>query len=44
MNVLQSIATTFGVSWPHLLAQVVSFCIVCLILYRFAYRPVLAML
>jgi len=32
------------VDWPHLLAQVVSFCIVCLILYRFAYRPVLAML
>ena len=40
----ERIATTFGVDWPHLLAQVVSFCIVCLILYRFAYRPVLAML
>ncbi len=38
------IVTTFGVDWPHLLAQIVSFCIVCLILYRFAYRPVLAML
>jgi F-type H+-transporting ATPase subunit b len=40
----ERIATTFGVDWPHLLAQIVSFCIVCLILYRFAYRPVLKML
>jgi len=38
------IATTFGVDWAHLIAQIVSFCIVCLILYRFAYRPVLKML
>ena len=40
----ERIVTTFGVDWPHLLAQVVSFCIVCFILYRFAYRPVLKML
>ena len=40
----ERIATTFGVDWSHLLAQVVSFGIVCVILYRFAYRPVLAML
>jgi F-type H+-transporting ATPase subunit b len=40
----ESIAATFGVNWPHLFAQIASFCIVCLILYRFAYRPVLAML
>jgi F-type H+-transporting ATPase subunit b len=40
----ERIVTTFGVDWPHLLAQVVSFCIVCFILYRFAYRPVLRML
>ncbi len=40
----EGIATTFGVDWPHLLAQVASFCIVCFILYRFAYRPVLKML
>jgi F-type H+-transporting ATPase subunit b len=39
-----SIAATFGVNWPHLLAQIVSFAVVCLILYKFAYRPVLAML
>jgi F-type H+-transporting ATPase subunit b len=41
---VQAVATTFGVDWPHLLAQIVSFSIVCLILVRFAYRPVLAML
>jgi F-type H+-transporting ATPase subunit b len=40
----EGIVATFGVDWSHLLAQVASFCIVCLILYRFAYRPVLAML
>jgi len=40
----EQIATTFGVDWPHLLAQVASFCIVCFILYRFAYRPILKML
>src|SRR5438093_7732184 len=40
----QGIVTTFGVDWSHLLAQIASFCIVCFILFRFAYRPVLAML
>ena len=40
----ERIVTTFGVDWPHLLAQVVSFCIVCFVLYRFAYRPILKML
>ncbi len=40
----ERIVTTFGVDWSHLLAQIASFCIVCLILYRFAYRPVLRML
>jgi F-type H+-transporting ATPase subunit b len=38
------VARTFGVDWPHLLAQVVSFGIVCLILYAFAYKPILRML
>jgi F-type H+-transporting ATPase subunit b len=41
---VERIAATFGVNWPHFLAQVVSFGIVCGLLYRFAYRPVLAML
>src|ERR1041385_394034 len=38
------IARTFGVDWTHLAAQTVSFGIVCAILYKFAYRSVLAML
>jgi len=38
------IARTFGVDWTHLLSQIVSFCIVCAILYAFAYRRILAML
>src|SRR5258705_3266590 len=41
---VEQIAKTFGVDWPHLIAQIISFCIVCALLYRFAYRPVLAML
>jgi len=41
---VQRIVTTFGIDWRQLLAQVVSFCIVCAVLYRFAYRPVLKML
>jgi len=41
---LERVVATFGVNWPQLLAQVASFCIVCLILYRFAYGPVLKML
>jgi len=41
---VERIAMTFGVNWPQLLAQIASFCIVCIILYRFAYRPVLKML
>ena len=41
---IQEIATTFGVDWRHLLAQIISFCIVCILLQRFAYRPVLRML
>lgn len=41
---IEQIARTFGVDWPHLIAQIVSFCIVCGLLYRFAYHPVLDML
>jgi len=41
---VQEIARTFGVDWPHLTAQVISFSIVCGLLYRLAYKPVLAML
>ena len=41
---MQEIARTFGVDWAHLIAQIISFGIVCLLLHRYAYRPVLAML
>jgi F-type H+-transporting ATPase subunit b len=41
---IQQIASTFGVDWPHLVAQIISFCIVCLLLHRFAYKPILKML
>jgi len=41
---MTSIASTFGVDWPHLTAQVISFAIVCAALYWFAYGPVLRML
>jgi len=41
---VSEIAQTFGVDWPHLLAQMVSFSLVCALLYRLAYQPVLQML
>jgi F-type H+-transporting ATPase subunit b len=41
---VEEIATTFGVDWPHLSAQIISFAILCAVLYRFAYRPVQKML
>jgi len=39
-----SITRTFGVDWQHLLAQIISFSIMCAVLYKWAYRPVLKML
>ena len=41
---IAQIARTFGVDWPHFGAQIISFSIVCAVLYKFAYRPILAML
>ncbi|HEY5838601.1 MAG TPA: ATP synthase F0 subunit B [Pyrinomonadaceae bacterium] len=41
---IQEIASTFGVDWRHLISQIISFGIVCTLLYLFAYRPVLRML
>ena len=38
------IARTFGVDWSHLVAQIISFSIVCAVLYHFAYKRILAML
>jgi F-type H+-transporting ATPase subunit b len=41
---IEEIARTFGVDWAHLLAQIASFGIVCIILYAFAYKPILRIL
>jgi F-type H+-transporting ATPase subunit b len=43
-NPVASVARTFGVDWPHLISQIISFLIVCFFLYLFAYKRVLAML
>jgi len=43
-NPVAEVARTFGVDWPHLIAQIISFSIVCILLYKFAYQRVLAML
>jgi F-type H+-transporting ATPase subunit b len=40
----ETIAETFGVDWPHLTAQIISFSFVCALLYWLAYTPVLRML
>src|ERR1700746_491818 len=44
MDQVKQIADTFGVDWPHLFSQIISFAIVCTLLYFFAYKRVLAML
>jgi F-type H+-transporting ATPase subunit b len=41
---IEEIARTFGVDWPHLIAQIVSFGIVCAVLYVLAYTPILKIL
>jgi F-type H+-transporting ATPase subunit b len=41
---IETIARTFGVAWPHLIAQTLSFTVVCALLYWLAYRPILQML
>lgn len=34
-------ARQFGVTWPQLIAQIISFLLVALLLHRFAYKPIL---
>lgn len=41
---VEKIARNFGVDWPHLGAQIISFSIMCVLLYRYAYRPILKIL
>jgi F-type H+-transporting ATPase subunit b len=43
-NPVKQIADMFGVDWSHLISQIISFVIVCILLYFFAYKRVLAML
>jgi F-type H+-transporting ATPase subunit b len=38
------VARTFGVDWQHLGSQIISFLIVCAVLYKFAYQRILVML
>jgi F-type H+-transporting ATPase subunit b len=37
---IEQVARTFGVDWTHLIAQIISFSIVCALLYKFAYKRV----
>jgi F-type H+-transporting ATPase subunit b len=41
---IEEVARTFGVDWTHLFAQIVSFGIVCIVLYLLAYQPILRIL
>ena len=41
---LESVASAFGVDWTHLIAQSISFGIVCFVLYKLAYTPILQIL
>lgn len=41
---VESVARVFGVDWWKLLSQIISFSIVCFVLQKFAYRPVVTVL
>ena len=41
---VEAVARAFGVDWPHLGAQMISFGIVCAVLYALAYKPILRIL
>ena len=41
---ISKITQDFGISWPFLLAQVLNFTVVAFILWKFAFKPVLATL
>jgi F-type H+-transporting ATPase subunit b len=43
-NAATDIANQFGLDTRRFVAQVISFCIVTFLLYRFAYKPILAVL
>ena len=39
-NIVAETAKQFGVDWPHLIAQIISFLIVAGLLYKFAYQRI----
>ena len=41
---VEAVARAFGVDWTHLGAQMISFGIVCAVLYALAYKPILRIL
>ena len=41
-NLIAQLAHQFGVEWKYLAAQIINFCIVAFLLYKFAFKPVLA--
>jgi F-type H+-transporting ATPase subunit b len=43
-DMISDTARDFGVDWPHLFAQIVSFLIVAVALYLLAYKPILNVL
>ena len=43
-NKLTMITDKFGVTWPTLIAQMVNFCLVAFVLYKFAVKPIAATL
>src|SRR6059036_1867101 len=43
-DILRETAETFGWNWKLFLSQVISFCIVVVLLRQFAYKPILAVL
>ena len=44
MTTAKDTLETFGVDWPHFIAQCISFLLVAGLLYKFAYKPVLGVL
>lgn len=43
-NKLTEITGKFGVAWPTLIAQMINFCLVAFVLYKFAVKPIAATL
>jgi len=41
---ITTIFKNFGISWPFILAQIVNFCVVAFVLWKLAFKPVLATL